>query len=204
MTAEEIYNKGLARMREFNVNPLMPALRYLNEGAMQDVLNTNGCAYYQWTPCIVDMLKPKQIVELGGAMGVWALCVLHALPSTSTLYSITLPEEGKEFSYIKDDYPNLVKIIGDDLDMDNWQGVDLSATDLWFFDAEHTEEHLRKELDLYSPYFKKGTVLLFDDIRSFGLAPVWEDVVAGKWGKMTTHDATDPLHYSGYGISRYL
>lgn len=204
MTTEDIYTQGLERMKVFNVNTLMPALRYCNDGAIQDVLNTNGCAYYQWTSCAIDILKPKQVVELGGAMGVWALCVLHTLPSTSRLYSITLEEHGLEFSYIKEDYPNLTKIVGNDLDMDNWKGVDLAKTDLWFFDALHEEQHLRKELDLYSPFFKKGTIILFDDIRSFGLWPVWEDVVSGKWGKMDTYEATAPLHYSGYGIAQRI
>lgn len=201
MKARELTQEVLKRMEAFNVNTMMPALRMCNEGSVQDVRNTNGCAYYQWTPCMIDMLKPKQVVELGGAMGVWALCVLHALPQASHLYSITLEEQGKEFSFIADNYPNLTKIVGTDLDMDNWKGVDLKETDVWFFDAEHTPEHLTKELDLYSPFFKEGAVILIDDVRSFGLTPVWEQFMNGKWGEMDAYEATSPLHYSGYGVS---
>lgn len=73
----------------------------------------------------------------------------------------------------------------------------LRKTDLWFFDALHTEEHLRKELDLYLPFLKKGAIVLIDDIHSFGLEPVWKDVQ-----EMFTscYDATDPLHHSGFGV----
>lgn len=204
MTAEELYKLGLERMKNLSVPGLMPALKYCNDGAINDVLNVNGCAYYQWVASLMGELKPKQLIELGGAMGVWALCVLHSLPEDSTLYSITLAEGGIEFSFIKDKYPNLVKIVGDDLDMKMWpKDLDLSKTDWWFFDSLHTERQLRAELDLYSPFFKEGCVILIDDIHSFGLEPVWEDLKKGKWGKIDCYDATDPLHWSGYGVCIY-
>jgi hypothetical protein len=192
---KELYEKAMKRWESFDVNPLMPALRGCNEGAIEDVLNVNGCRYYQVSSCLADVLKPKQTVELGGAMGVWALCVLHMLPIESKLYSITLAEHGLEFSFIKDTYPNLIKIVGDDLSMDNWKDVDLHQTDLWFFDSLHTREHLTKELELYSPFFKEGTVLLFDDIRMDELWPVWEGLSYEKL------EITNPCHYSGFGIA---
>lgn len=200
MTARGVYELGMERLTTFNLMPLLPALRACNPGALEDVKNINGSAYYQWICGVVDELKPKQVVELGGAMGVWSLCVLHTLPSDSMLYSISLPENGLEFSYVVDNYPNFKAIVGSDLDVDNFKGVDLSATDIWFFDALHTEEHLRKELELYSPYFKKGCLIIFDDVRSFGLYPVWEDIIANKYGNVNYYEATDPLHFTGYGL----
>lgn len=190
---EEIVKKAL---RPFDIKKAMPSLKLLNSGALEDVLNTNGCAYYQWIPNLVEDIKPHQIVELGGAMGVWDLMVLQTLPPTSKLYSITLEEHGLEFCFIDGNYPNFVPIVGDDLDLTNWpKDLDLGKTDLWFFDSKHEAEHLRKELALYSPFFKKGAILLFDDIHSFGLESVWNDLPYEKY------DATDPLHYSGYGVA---
>lgn len=194
----------MERLKTFDVHPLLPALRFANDGAVNDVMNINGCANYQWIIGVVDALKPKQVVELGGAMGVWSLCVLHTLPSKSHLYSITLEEHGLEFSYIRDSYPNFTPIVGDDLNMDNWKGVDLKKTDIWYFDSLHTPEHLRKELELYSPYFKKGCLIIFDDIRSFELFPVWIDIMGGKYGTMTYYEATEPLHWTGYGLCTKL
>ena len=201
MTAKEWYDKGMKRLDAFEADGLLPSLRYCNEGAIVDVLNTNGCAYYQWSTCLVDIMKPRQVIELGGAMGVWALCVLHYLPDDSKLYSITLEEGGLEFSYIKDDYPNLKMIIGNDLNLQNWAGVSMKETDLWFFDAEHTKEHLTKELNLYAKLIRPGAVALFDDIGMPELASVWEDLENGRWGEFDCYDATDPLHYSGYGVA---
>lgn len=197
VTPKELFDIGIERMKDFKVEGLLPALRYANEGAIEDVLNTNGCANYQWIPGVIDYLKPKQIVELGGAMGVWSLCVLHNLPETSKLYSITLAEHGLEFSYVKDKYKNFYPVIGDDLVMANWpKDLDLSATDIWYFDSLHTEKHLTLEIDLYKKYFKKGAYLFFDDIHSFGLQPVWDKLPYDKF------DATDPLHWTGWGIAQ--
>lgn len=192
---KDIYNHSHRWV--FNIRDVMPSLKLLNSGALEDVLNTNGCGYYQWTPKLIQELKPKQVVELGGAMGVWDLMVLSVLPPTSKLYSITLPENGLDFAYIDKDYSNFVPVRGDDLDLSCWpKDLDLKATDLWFFDSRHEPEHLKKELELYTPYFKKGTVLLFDDIHSFGLEPVWNELPYDKL------DITDPMHYSGYGIAQ--
>ena len=203
MTLQELTIQGLKKMEKFNIAGVMPSLAGLNDGALEDVLNVNGCANYQWIPGVIDILKPKQIVELGGAMGVWDLMVLYKLPEDSHLYSITLPEGGLEFSYILDKYPNFTPIIGDDLDMNNWKGVDLEKTDLWYFDTLHEESQLIKELDLYHRFFKKDAVVLFDDIHlNDGMERVWNRIQKGEWEITDTYDATDPLHYSGYGCCR--
>lgn len=205
MTLDTLIENSMKRLREYRVASALPALRFANDGAINDVLNTNGCAYYQWLPGLIEELRPKQVVELGGAMGVASIMMLQSKYQDFELYSITLPEGGLEFSYVKDTYSNFHPIIGNDLDLSNWEKANnppgkvnpkyfLKETDLWFFDAEHTAEHLQKELDLYSPFFKKGAVVLIDDIRSFGLWPVWEALPYEK------REMTDPLHYSGYGV----
>lgn len=203
MSLEDIHKEALAKLKSYHVASIMPALRACNSGAIEDVLNTNGCAYYQYTPGLLEILQPKQIVELGGAMGVWDLMVLNAKYQDFKLYSITLEEGGLEFAYVVDKYPNFIPIVGDDLNLSLWPNdLDLKKTDLWFIDSEHTPEQLTKELDLYSPFFKKGSIVLFDDIHSFGLDAVWDEVMKGKWGKWEYLDITDPCHYSGYGMVR--
>jgi predicted O-methyltransferase YrrM len=173
----------------------MPALRGLNSGALEDVLNINGCAYYQFLPQLIDLIEPSCVVELGGAMGVADVMMLQSKWQDYKLYSITLAEHGLEFSMIADEYKNLVKIIGDDLDIKNWKDIDLSKTDLWFIDTLHTKEQLTKELELYTPFFKKGAIVLFDDIHMPELQPVW-DLLCQKYDH---YDLTDPCHYSGFG-----
>lgn len=197
MTAKALFKEAdFDWLTNNRIDTILPKLRALNDGALEDVLNINGNRYYQLAPSITKVLKPKQIVELGGAMGVWDLMVLNGDYQDFTLYSITLPEHGLEFAYIVDKYPNFVPVVGDDLDLANWpKELDLSKTDLWFFDSLHTAEQLQKELDLYTPFFKKGAVLLFDDIRMQELWPIWDALPYDK------HEITDPCHYSGYGIA---
>lgn len=195
MGLKELADKTIAKVKDFNVREIMPALRAANEGAIEDVLNTNGCANYQWWPIFIEEVKPKQIVELGGAMGVGTVMMLQSKFQDFHLYSITLPENGLEFSYVVDKYPNLTMIVGDDLDMKNWEGVDLSKTDIWYIDSLHTENQLRRELELYTPFFKKGAIIVFDDIRMPELWPVWKELPYEKI------EMTDPLHYTGYGMA---
>lgn len=174
----------------------LPALRALNDGAMEDVLNINGNRYYQWSPALMKVLKPKQVIELGGAMGVWDLMVLNGQYQDFELYSITLAEHGLEFAYVVDKYKNFHPIVGDDLDLNNWpKDLDLAKTDLWFIDSEHTAKQLQAELDLYTPFFKKGAVLLFDDIRHPELWPIWNKLPYDKY------ECTNPCHYSGFGLA---
>ena len=206
MIAKEYYDLGMERLKTFDPAGLLPALRYANDGAIEDVLNVNGSANYQWGACLMETMRPKQVVELGGAMGVWSLCILHNLPKTSKLYSITLAEEGLEFSYVKDKYENFYPIVGDDLNMDNWKDIDLHSTDVWYFDTgiadDHFGEHLEKEMALYSPYFKKGALIIFDDIhKSDRMDEAWEKIKSGQWGDLDCYDATDPLHWTGYGLA---
>lgn len=195
MTLQEIVDQTFERAKLINPQTWMPALREANSGAKEDVLNVNGCYNYVWSSALMDVVKPKQVVELGGAMGVWSICVLQNLPPESQLYSITLAEHGLEFSYVVDTYYNFHPIIGDDLDLNNFKGVDLDRTDVFYFDSLHTNEQLTKELELYRPFFKKGALLLFDDIRMDELLPVWNALPYEKL------ELTDPCHFTGWGVA---
>lgn len=193
--AEELYNK----VKEVDFTTDMNLFAKCNDGAVRDVESSDGRSdYYQWLPKLIKMTQPKQVVELGGAMGVSAIAMLQTLPKKSKLYSITLEEHGLEFSFMDKKYSNLVKIVGDDLNLNNWpKDLDLSKTDLWFIDSEHTYEQVRAEIDLYKQFFKEGSILLFDDIHiNEGLSRVWDEIKQEIPGDKYESD----LHWSGYGI----
>lgn len=174
----------------------MSHINQMPERGVRDVLDKDGWGYYQFFAALIKEKKPKQIVELGGAMGVACVAMLSELPKTSKLFSITLPEEGKEFSYIKKKYDNFYPVLGDDTDLTNWpEECFLSNTDMWFIDALHTTEHLKRELELYSPFFKKGTIIFFDDIKLPELYPVWLDLELDK------HDVSVLHQPNGFGMA---
>lgn len=190
----ELNKRVFEELDSFSVEGILPDLKDVAPGSLKDVLDTSGSYYYQWLACLMRVLKPKQIVELGGAMGTSALCMLSQLPEDAKLYSITLEEGGLEFSYIKSNYPQLVKVIGNDLDLDVWpDDLDWYKTDLLFIDAEHTYNHVKKELDLYIPRLKPGTLVLMDDIKMEELYPLWVSIVYPKLDLGT-------LHHSGFGM----
>lgn len=195
MELKEIYQSSLKRIEKLGFEESVLEHVKHEDRAWRDVKNKKDWLYYQWLAALMDVLKPKQVVELGGAMGVSALCMLSKLPKDSKLYSITLEEEGLEFSFIKKSYPQLIKIVGDDLDLRVWpKDMDWKATEVLFIDTEHTKDHLTKELELYLPLVGKGTLVLLDDIHlNSGMFEVWRSITHPKLNVST-------LHHSGFGI----
>ena len=200
---QDLIDKSLKKLENFDPEVLVKELAIngflpIDVGA-RDIRDKEGTGNYCWFPGFIDLLKPKQVVELGGAMGVGDISILSSSYKDFQLWSITLEEHGLEFAYVeKGKYPNFHSVIGDDLDLNNWPTeLDLSKTDLWFIDSLHTEAQLRKELELYKPFFKKGAIILFDDIFLPELESVWQDLeniipVAYKTAL--------PLHYTGWGL----
>ena len=65
---------------------------------------------------------------------------------------------------------------------------------MWFIDTIHFARQLKKEVKLYKPFWKKGAIVVFDDIRINDMFPVWE---ALQYDKV---ENTSPNHYSGFGF----
>ena len=195
-SAKELFEKVKPLWEEYDLKQAEPYLKGLSDGSRRDVEDREKVGYYQFLPCLVDYLKPRQIVELGGAMGVAALMILSSLPKDSKLYSITLEENGLEFSFIQEKYPNFVPIVGDDLNLSNWsKDLNLGQTDLWFLDSEHSYAQFHAETELYKPFFKKGAVILIDDIKLNGeMFKGWLEFPGNKY------DVTNWLHFSGFGL----
>lgn len=196
MKARNLFGSVKPLWEKYDLKEAEPFLKGVSEGSRKDIEDRKESGYYQFLPPLIKHIKPKQIVELGGAMGASALMMLSAMPKDSRLYSITLEEHGLEFSFVKEKYQNFVPIVGDDLDLANWpNSLKLSNTDLWFFDSEHTYDQLVSEINLYKPYFKKGAVILVDDIHlNEEMYRAWLEFPGDKF------DATAWLHWSGYGI----
>lgn len=192
----KLFEKIKPLWEKYDLKKAEPFLKGLNDGSRRDVEGSEA-GYYRLLPVLIDYLNSKQVVELGGAMGAASLMILSALPKDSRLYSITLEEGGQEFSFVKENYPNFVPIVGDDLILTNWpKELDLNKTDLWFFDSLHTYDQLHSELELYKPFFKKGAIILVDDIHmSEEMFRAWTEFPGDKF------DASVYLHHSGYGIS---
>jgi hypothetical protein len=193
MTPEQLYELGMKEAENFTDTQLRKFADY-PDAFDPKIYN------YKFLPALVKALELPQVVELGGAMGVMTAAMAAYMGPKTHFWTITLPEGGLEFSMCGD-YPNVTKVVGDDLKWHSWPPeFDISKTDLLYIDSEHTYEQLTMELEMYGPKLKTGCIVCFDDIHLHaGMNRAWEEV---KWPKYSTPRDTDKvLHWSGWGIA---
>ena len=196
VSANELDLKVQECLTHFDIGSFMHHFDLVAEGQKLEILNQNERGqnlYYQWLSCLIKVVNPKQIVELGPASGISTIAMATQLDKDAKLYSVDI-DKSLAWKWMKYDYPQVTKILGDDLDIKIWpKKVDLSKTDIWFIDTLHTKEQLEKEIKLYSPFFKKGAIVVLDDIRMEGLWDVWNSLLYDKC------ETTFPNHWSGFG-----
>ena len=189
----ELHQKVLSRLPEVTDELLRPYLAGVEQGGLDDLRDD---LYYKYLTALMLEVRPAQVIELGAAAGLSALMVLAGLPKDSNLYSCTRPEPEGEWRWIKEDYPNFIRVLGNDLDSSTWRGTNcgLAETDIWFLDTDHTYEQVKSELSHYKEFFKKGCLILLDDIKlNEGMYRAWLEI---EYPKLDVSE----LHHSGYGI----
>jgi predicted O-methyltransferase YrrM len=182
-------------LKRLDMKAILPFLKDVNKGSMRDINDVSTSLYYRYLAALVKAVKPKQVVEMGSAGGASALMMLSTLPKDSMLYALTFPETEGEFRFIKEDYPNLTLIRGDSRKLEDWpKNCKLGKTDIWFIDTHHSYEQLHLEMNLYKPFFKKGAIILLDDIRlNEEMVRAWDEI---EYPKLSLPD----LHWSGFGM----
>ena len=204
MTANELDKQVMELVHKYDVNPVLKHMSLVAEGQLREVQNTNDREnlYYIWLACLMRVVKPQQVIELGAAAGISTIMMATSMPKDALLFSVDNDPE-IAWKWMSQDYPQVVKCLGDTRDMGIWRGTwgptleeGLKKTDVWFFDSLHTEEQLLSELEVYTPFFKKGAILVFDDIHiNPGMNKVWDELPYDK------QDVSTPLHWSGFGVA---
>jgi predicted O-methyltransferase YrrM len=198
LSANELDLRVQAYLNHFDIEPLMSHFELVGDGQKQELRNKTQIGdhlYYQWLSCLMRSVKPKQVVELGAAAGISTIAMATQLNKEAKLYSVDI-DPNIAWKWMRYEYPQVTKILGDDLDMSIWpKEVDLKKTDVWFIDTLHEGKQLESELKLYSPFFKKGAIVILDDIRiTEDMYKVWNDI---KYDKC---ENTHPCHFSGFGL----
>lgn len=152
--------------------------------------------YHIWLNSLMKVLTPSVVVELGAHQGISDCMMLAGMPDQSTLISVDIVADS--WSVVPYD-SRIRKIVGDDLDLGIYP-LDvlelMKQADVWFIDSNHTEEQLTKEHELYSPLWKKGAVILVDDVSEKGEFTLWK-----AWEKLPYEKMEFPdLHYTGWGV----
>ena len=175
---------------------VMPYIQHVEAGSWADIVQGHA-QYYKYLPLVIDLEKPKQVVELGSAAGTSALMMLSHLPKDSMLYACSIPEPEGEFRFIKQEYDSLKLIRGSDLDLSLWGDVDLKKTDIWFWDTDHNYEQIHAEYELYKPFLKEDCLVFVDDINlNNGMRKFWSEVEFPKLELLDWHTYKN----TGFGV----
>lgn len=191
MTAEELHREIMKKAISDEIQNKVNLLGYILEDRpwgyayeMRDKL------YYKYLSAAVSVLQPKQVIEMGSDHGASTLSMLASLPSEGKIFSIDI-RDGWEFVPRK--ASRLERIVGNYMDLENWpKDLLLEDTNLWLIDGDHDETHVIEQMDLYSPFFTMGTVVLFDDVNMYPKA--FEGL---RGNKATTQKE---VHGNGFGI----
>ena len=151
--------------------------------------------YLRWICCLAREVQPKKVVELGAFTGSSTAMFLAGMPKDSKLISVDI--DPQSWGVVPED-SRLLKVVGDDVSEKSIfpEGTDLSDADIWFIDSDHTGRHLKKEIKKYSPLWKKGTIVIVDDVdypQFNDYNEVWRSLPYKKKNLSN-------LHYTGFGI----
>lgn len=139
---------------------------------------------YHYLACATRVIKPNTVVELGADRGVSTLMISEELPPGGKIYSIDVREDGWE--YVPENNKNIVKLVGLSTDTELLKDINLSEVKFWFIDGEHTNDMVEQEIKTYSPYWKKGTVVMFDDIDLY--TRTWSSIEFDKYESREIHN----------------
>lgn len=160
-----------------------------------DTYNNANSLYFKWLSLAVKKIQPKNIVELGNDMGASTLCIYAEMPTDAHFITIDLLKKLECLPYEVLNDPRMRYLFGNDVDPEIFKGVYPKNIDFLFIDADHTDVHVSKELNLYLPFCKKGCLIAFDDARS--IQNTWNNLTLNKLSIPECHS----IHNTGFAIA---
>ena len=181
--AEELHERVMAEYANYKITDGGPWLRKvaLVTPFYKEMTNRDGvCSFYQWLACLIRLLKPQLVAELGADKGGSAIFILSELPETGVLFSVDI-REGWELVPTWD--KRLVKVNSNDLEPSVYTSIPSKEVGVWFIDSTHSPGHVQAQMNLNKPSLKAGTVLVNHDIYLDGIVAIlksypwdfWED-----------------------------
>lgn len=133
---------------------------------------------------MVQLYKPRTIIELGTSVGFGAMYMAQA-DVESQIFSI---EGNRELHVLA--AKNIVQLQFNNINLinDTFDAAlplllkQSNGCDLLFIDGNHTKEATLKYFQLFLPYAKPGSIVIFDDIR-------WSEGMYQAWQEIRKHDA---------------
>jgi hypothetical protein len=91
--------------------------------------------------------------------------------------------------------PRLQVLVGNDLDLATFDGIDITQIDLLFVDTDHTCAQATKEWEFYRPFLSENALVAFDDITMNDMGSFWGPLDCAKLETGTQY------HYTGFGLA---
>ncbi len=170
MTTQQFHERVLEELKTYSTEKVDQYFEHLQFGDGRQKSYYNEiyrkldfpCLYYQYLACTARIVKAKQAVELGADIGVSALML--ASETDGKVYSV---DNRECWSLVPDEHPNIVKYLGDSTTLTLYKGIDLQKTDVWLIDSDHSGPRFEKECQTYRPFWKKGAVVIADDVDQY-------------------------------------
>lgn len=146
--------------------------------------------YHHFMFAWVQKTQPRLIVETGTDRGISAAHFAVGCPSAKVV-SIDIR---RECTAILDafGFPNVETITANSVDVAS--RFDDQSIDLLLLDSLHTYDHVMKEIELYVPKMREGTVVFMDDIaQDAEMGRAWRDLAYPKRSLVG-------VHYPGFGV----
>jgi predicted O-methyltransferase YrrM len=156
--------------------------------------------HYHLLASIVDILKPKTVIELGTHLGYSSLCMKKYLPEDGSIYTFdVIPWNGFENTILRpDDFDHrLIQHLDDTTAVHHFNKHKeiFENADLVFMDALKDGIQEYKFLENFKTIrFKNKCLFVFDDIRLWNMLAIWFDMDKPKF------DLTSYGHWSGTGL----
>lgn len=195
--AEDLNNRIAYKLGRLNLEDYVPYWIKMDDYGKAVIYNRikeTPSLYEKWLLCLVDEIGANQAVELGAWRGISTCMILAGLPQHARFYSVDI--DPLSWGYVPED-SRLTKIIGDDLDLNIYpKDLDLSKTNFWFIDTNHTQEFFQKERTVYEKFWRPGTVVAMDDVGRKSGFTLWKE-----WDKLPYDKIELPtLHYTSFGL----
>ncbi len=160
--------------------------------------------HYKLLSALVEVLSPKTVIEIGTATGMSALAMKAALPQDGkiTTFDLLPWREHPETVLRDEDFADgRLQQRPDDLSTPvGWRANAelLRQAELIFVDAKHDGVQEREFVRGFDEVgLAGGPIVLFDDIRVWGMLAFWHDLDRPKL------DLTSFGHWSGTGLVDY-
>jgi predicted O-methyltransferase YrrM len=186
-------------------------VRYAQSANLDDIVKRTGeekylnlwpGEHYKFLAGIIQVIKPKLVIELGTAKGLSALVMKKYLSSDSRIVTFDIIEwrkyPGGNFLNEQDFADKRLFQYTDDLSMK--AGLQkhaelLSQADLIFVDAAKDGSQEQRFIDNFKTIpFKNPPIVIFDDIRLWNMLKIWREISFPKL------DITSFGHWSGTGL----